>query len=416
MSSSPKIWVFNYDFEFELARLPLQTKGAGNFLPWYFLNRFSPLLMPLCKEGDQIVSYEEPDPSILVLLKAKLGYKVDFVIKNELIETNSPLKNLLPSLLEYQSGGFSLRPWGWSPLAMKLEKKLKCKGFSPNLESVTRVNSKESSYLWRWRLLDEPFQIPSSIIKVNESSLEQLSKRIEEFCQKHSEFYIKHYFGTAGRLSDKINVPQVEGKKLNKYRQWITAVGGLLLEKSLDFEREWSLHVDIQSEGSVHFIGITKLLSKGDGSYWGSIVRNKASGLPKGIMNDLGPLFREIFATGYVGPIGMDLLQTSDREYKLIEINGRWTMGRIALEWNRAINRHPLGLFIQESFPRSRFPHSKDLIQFCQGLEKKLAIEITVINFVIAQGKNAKTWATLFIASNGEEEAMQVLKLIKGSS
>ena len=415
MNLPPKLWVFNYDFEFELARLPLQIKGRGDFLPWHFLNRFSSLLMPLCREDDFIVNYEAPNPTLLKILEEKLGYKVKFIKKLEPIESNSPLLHLLPTLPDDQSKGLSLQPWGWSPLAIKLEQQLQSKQIVPTVKTIKEINSKESSYLWRTRLLDESFQIPSSAIRVNESSSEYLSGGIEDFFQEHGEFYVKHFYGTSGKLTDKIDAPQVEEKKLKKYLQWIKSSGGLLFEKKLEYEREWSLHVDIKTKDSIQFIGITKLLSKGDGSYGGSIVRDEDVTLSQGLMKDLEPLFREISATNYLGPLGIDLLQTTEGEYKLLEVNSRWTMGRIALEWNKAINSYPLGLFIQESFSQSRFNRPNELLLFCQGLEKELGLEITVINFVAASGKSDKIWTTLFIGFYKEEESMHVVDLIKNS-
>jgi len=139
MSLSQNIWVFNYNFEFELADFPPLDLKEGRLIPWYFLNRYSPLLMPLSSEGDLIVSNEMPNPLLIKPLERKLGYKVKFIQKEDLPENNSPLSNLSSLISDKEKPNYSLQPWGWSSLAIEWEKHTNNDPSIPLLETIKRL-------------------------------------------------------------------------------------------------------------------------------------------------------------------------------------------------------------------------------------------------------------------------------------
>ena len=101
---------------------------------------------------------------------------------------------------------------------------------------------------------------------------------------------------------------------------------------------EGSLHFDIPLEGPVTHVGTTVLRADGTGTYRSSILgeRETNARLEEGLEAGL-KVAQDLQRRGYWGPLGLDvMLTTADgktRVRPLQDLNARWTMGRLALEW-----------------------------------------------------------------------------------
>ncbi|MFH2132494.1 MAG: hypothetical protein ABIK68_19110 [bacterium] len=414
MKAHPRLWVYNYDFEFELANELKSYRRDSGFHPWYFLNRSWHVMLPLSNSSDSILVYENPHPQISARLKEKLGYLPGFVVLQPAYESNAVFEDLTPrgSVL-LPSGIGTLFPWGWSPKAVAFGKEIG----SPvpekkNLQTVNRVNSKITSHLLRQHFLPQTLQIPARIIEEKDIRKEGLETLINRFLQHQGPGFIKHPYGSAGRLSDKCGSTGFSGRKIRKWENWIRATGGILLEKEIAIKQEWSIQVQIDEDGSLHPIALTRLFSGTQGNYRGTVVADADQNQLDWHRTRLGPVLDEIVAMGYQGPLGVDLIETGDGTVRLLEINGRLTMGRIAFEWHRAIAGLPVSLFTTLFFPSGGIPEIEALLDRIRQTEQQFGCQMTLLNVVPDLTQNS-FMVSLLIAAEKTAGLWEILDDIK---
>jgi len=386
-SHKPKLWVYNYDFEFEIAGLKPDTFSRQQCFPWYFLNRSSLLFLPLSKINDSILIYDQPDTLLLDSLGQKLSYLPQFTPIKPKQETNSIFSDLIISPLMFNDlKRYRLQPWGWSQKAIQYSSQFCRPPISPiNIDDVITLNSKQTSNHLREAYLPDKMKIPSRSIHPNKISLAELATIVKQFQKEHPCFFIKHYFGTAGRLTNYSDTADFSNRKLKRWKAWINKHKGILLEKKLDIRDEWSIQVEVTPEKEVIPLTITKLYSGRDGAYWGNLLGVKAEKLEKDLNRALEPVFEKIRQTEYQGPIGFDFIETTEHQFKLLEINTRFTMGRIAFEWHKKINTFSYGLFFNLFFPYSPHQNVKQILDSFSKLEKNSPCQVNLINLVPGQ-------------------------------
>ena len=130
---------------------------------------------------------------------------------------------------------------------------------------------------------------------------------------------------------------------------------GPLLNRRVDL----SFHGDVDADGSVRLRGVVRFETHDDGRFQGAVVGPPHRGLPRDVVrwmlgdghdtDRLQRAARKVFAVlgpalaaeGYRGPVGVDALVHTTPEglrlCPLIEVNARWTMGRVALDTSRRL-------------------------------------------------------------------------------
>ncbi len=304
-----RLWVYNYDFEFRLAGQPPLKAGSG---PWALLNRSGQWMAPLCQPGDGILLPEPPPPWISQSLEGLLGFCPEWVIRPREPETNAPLADWAMVLLELAQA-WSIRYWGQP---------------QPNA-LMRRVNSKAFSYQAREQLLPPAWHIPSAWLEGAGLTRQRLDETLSQFEAEQGSFLVKDPFGLSGR-GLAFNPGPAEYSRL---LGWAQASGGLLLEKVLAHQGEESLHFDIHDQG-YQYCGRAKLFSNPQGGYSGSQVQPEEA---PPWLDEVFPLLALVQDAGYRGPLGLDLLYDAEFQPRLLEVNARWTMGRMALEWARRL-------------------------------------------------------------------------------
>jgi uncharacterized ferritin-like protein (DUF455 family) len=131
------------------------------------------------------------------------------------------------------------------------------------------------------------------------------------------------------------------------------AHGPLVVEPWLDRVADLSLHLDATPDGTLRTLGFSSFVADARGQWRASIVGLAPAGLPAdvcrwwspgGAAPRFGPvaaalraaLAPAVTAAGYAGPLGVDLLLARGPGgalalHPLVEINPRWTFGRVAL-------------------------------------------------------------------------------------
>lgn len=378
-------WIYNYDFELEWAGQAPIVFGNKQVVPWWFLNRSAHFLMPLAKEKDLILCYQEPDQTIIDQLKPALKRLPRFFpVRTIDGESNSIVRDV-KAMLERENvlENYRLEAWGWNQGAIDLANRYFHQSISSDLADIVRTaNSKSTSDWIRSGVLGGLLAIPSCHITDRHLTVETLKNQINGFISQYSPVIIKNYFGTSGRLSRTVDAPVSSRRQLERWMSWIRTNGGILLEKRLDSIQEFSVQATIDSSGTVELITTLTMYSNQQGSYLGNVIDRNQADQPPLPEEQLLPLLSDLKTTGYFGPIGLDFLITPDQEIKLIEINARLTMGRIAHAWNQVLNPYRFGLFINAFTQEATFDSSAALIDFCADLEKNCDGTVFVINFL----------------------------------
>lgn len=413
-TDSPGLWVYNYDFEFELGKRPKSSTRQAGFPLWYCLNRSAIILLPLTSARDSILVYEKPAEIILQALLNKLGYLPHFEVLEPIAETNSIYEDLKTDtrFLQYSSTKYRLIPWGWSPRAIALQKEHFRVGiFSQDEQLIARLNSKNYSCNLRETFLPVKSSIPAHNLVANDISEEKLKIILNQFYKLNNSFLVKHYFGTAGKLTDFCGSNNFSSSKVRKWKSWLKQGGGILLEKMMPVVREWSIQLEFKSDRKVSKIGLTRLFSGKDRSYLGTLLDNTSTNLTDEIFELFSPVWSEVCSCGYRGPLGIDLIETEDGQFKLLEINTRLTMGRIAFEWNKMINPFPIGFFTNLFLKKTKYCECGDFMAKCRDLESRCNCSLTLINFISVNEKSL--FITVFLGVNIEDEIWELLNLLK---
>ncbi|RUM37605.1 MAG: hypothetical protein DSY57_03865 [Desulfobulbus sp.] len=308
------------------------------------------LSMAWCRTDDILLMREHPGNAHLAYLQ-KVGFE---------------LPEVLESVEGRKLGG--LRPWAWSPDARDV------------LEKYAEAVS--SRLLWQWRA-ETPARWFSKEIGMDLSEKLGVSEGAHGegvFCKdlksaqgaiqnllKQGDVLIKAAYSCAGRGHRRIQVGETEGTYLPWLEKMMELHGGVAVEPWLERVCDFSVLYEMRQEkgeGVVKWIGMTHMENDASGRFLGSVVFPKwTNGLDAEISEFLHrearvrELYRErvpealaALLVGYSGPVGVDAMVFRKADGSLglrrvIELNVRMTMGRVALELQKKLPAARRGRF-----------------------------------------------------------------------
>jgi len=171
----------------------------------------------------------------------------------------------------------------------------------------------------------------------------------------HGTVVIKAAYGTAGRHMQRV---YADVGLTALQCQWMAGVlarqGAVVIEPWRQRVVDLSVQINV-ANGLQPILGITRFLTDERGQYGGHVLGRKLNGLdptllrtyheqdfPGRLLQVAATVNTRLAAAGYVGPAGIDALVYKTDEgyhlYPLVEINPRFTMGRIALELDRRVH------------------------------------------------------------------------------
>lgn len=252
-------------------------------------------------------------------------------------------------LLERKIGG--LKPWAWGPAACDLMSRYKsCVSESADLGWRDWSNSdaelfSKSSGLNLANLLDE---------KIGKwcASVDEVLDSVREFSVR-GDVLLKAPWSSAGRGHLKL----LSGEWTDAARPWLDKViaqqGGVVVEPWLTRVLDFSVQYEVSKKG-IKLVGMTRVINDAAGRYLGTFVHQKWT---SGLESDLTEfLFREagvmelygseipkrlenLLDKNFRGNLGVDAMVYKENDgfklRKVVEVNPRMTMGRVALELHR---------------------------------------------------------------------------------
>ncbi len=356
----PVIWIYNPWCDAEIAR------GKPGFTPPSTIASVSRdlegLMGFLARDTDLIYVTERPRAEWLKRL-SELGFEIP-----EFRETSAPLK-------ETCIGG--VEPWGWSPEVFE-----QFGLWREHLTEIEGANAKWSSRVlgyanfsetglgklfskgWSAQFLRDwliehpedqsifgPESISGRVFRTWESLLEFLKTRA------HEEFAIKALWGTSGNQVRRLRALSELEESLGQWaRKLIENQGGIVVEPWLNKLCDLSINFEVLGGKTTQLLGIRRFLTGAQLQYKGTILGTLTHEGPQAVDADWikflhsgspSPLERwqkltralaqELLASGYQGPAGIDAMLYRDpagnlRLKPVVEVNPRWTMGRVALE------------------------------------------------------------------------------------
>lgn len=345
----PGVFYGNFDFEHELGGV-----GYNRSRQIERLNAdLSAHLLALTTDGDLLYCDDLASNQFLVDAQAAGFPRV------------RPTNNAGPDVLDGR-----LIPWGCSQQAVDFATLSKWSCVAPPIESVVIANSRQFSFELEQR---HGVAIPGAAEVDSLQKLESAIVTASDVWRTPSvdfDWLLKAEFGMSGRERISGRGPQLDDSQVRWIRRRVGAGGRLFFEPRVEalceLSTHWNLVTPEPGQGTEagrvaepELIGTTQLLVDRSGQYVGSIPLDD-SVIDKPLFGCSEPsLCREMFdrflgdassvtaaarSLGYHGPISVDsmVFRGPDGEPMLRpiqDVNARFTMGRIALEWCRHFAR-----------------------------------------------------------------------------
>jgi uncharacterized ferritin-like protein (DUF455 family) len=308
------------------------------------------------------------------------------------------LQSSLANLTERKLG--RLRPWAWGPDSVELfepifgnltgEKRTTSGSFNPGIAQLyskawsaallkkiirrsrgdePQIKSPKSSQRLLTSSPTEHWLCTENEVGVAVNSIDAALDAVATIRQRgHHKIVIKESLGLAGSHAMRLFEPEI----LETHRRWIanTVTNGrqLVVEPWLERELDFSVQLEMSDEG-LKLCGYTGLINDARGQFQANVAlpghqKKIPTNLitlfpePPDIAQRLHALFAEIFSlledelrrAKFLGPIGIDAFAYRDADGKIrlkpiVEINPRYTMGRVTVELMKQVAPGSRGLF-----------------------------------------------------------------------
>ncbi len=358
----------------------------------------------LGRQDDLVLVERRPSVAFLSGLK-QAGFALP-----EFVEMKQPLARSdgevgIRSLAQRKLG--RLRPWAWGPDSVEMFDSLFAKltgetrtasgSFNPE---IAQLYSKAWSATLLRRISKSlhtsaatpSWLCPEHVVGVAVATLDQAREAIVAIRRRgHHPIVIKQAFGLAGGNAIRLFEPEL----LASHRRWIEKAFAngrqLVVEPWLDRVQDFSVQLEMAPDG-LKLCGYTGLITDGKGQFLGNWAAPKFERrippsvielfpAPPDIATRLHTLYADIFAllevelrrVGFIGPVGIDafVYRAGPGECRLkpiVEINPRYTMGRLTVELMKHVAPGCQGLFRLLSRKQALAEGGEDFAAYARSL------------------------------------------------
>ena len=215
----------------------------------------------------------------------------------------------------------------------------------------------------------------------------------------HHKIIVKEALGLAGSNAMRLFEPEL----LESHRRWLAnAVANgrqLVVEPWLERELDFSVQLEMTGDG-LKLCGYTGLINDAKGQFQANVAtpghqKKIPANLialfpdPPGIAQRLHALYADIFAlleeklrhTNYLGPVGIDAFAYRDAQEKIrlkpvVEINPRYTMGRLTVELMKHVAPGSRGEFRLVSRKQMQTDSFANFVAYARWLTGKFPVQL----------------------------------------
>lgn len=321
-SDCPRLFVGNFDFEHQLAgvsRPRVREINRDLLATW----------LAVLEPGDGIAGWGATDREF----------------RTELASLNRSLPSFEPA-----SGQCEIVPWGWSSAPRLLADRSEQQGETPPDAVVRVVNSREFSHSLETSLgcgLDGQRRVTSEAEFVETVTQPPLGGM---------RWVAKAELSMSGR-------ERLTGLGLPAEPQmnWVRnrlAEGRLYLEPWVSIRREVGTQIELARDGIARIHGRTETLTCGD-RFAGCVIHADCDAIA-GTEEPVHSAIKAAADAGYFGSLGIDSaeyeLAGTKRSRALQDINGRFTMGRLALGWLNVLQAAEVAAWLFLPWGRTQAP------------------------------------------------------------
>lgn len=395
---TPTVFVFNPFAEGHIAR----GKGFTPVKHQSMLARdLANLPQFLCRADDIVLVAKRPSVEFLSTIK-QAGFPLpEFAeLINGRLDPNSDLSRRKLS---------GLRPWAWGPDSLQLLEPLCANLGSPRGTAAQYFNPRIAelySKAWSANLLKKvlarhaPWLCTEREAGVTANTLEEAFEAITAIRRGgHHKIVAKQALGLAGHNAIRLWEPDVSASQ----RQWLSRAlqnnRQLVIEPWLERELDFSAQLEMGPR-HLKLCGYTGLINDNKGQFranWAAPNYNRRlpatvtalfPDLPH-IAGQLQQLYTGIFSlleielrdAGFIGPIGIDAFiyrtpEGSCRLKPIVEINPRYTMGRLTLELMKQTCPGSYGLFRLVTRAQSEADGFADFAAFSRFLSHRFPLRL----------------------------------------
>ncbi len=353
----------------------------------------------LCRQDDIVLVRQKPSVEFLSGIK-QAGFALpEFSARDD-----------VRSLQARKLG--SLRPWAWGPDSFELLKPIfpivtgehRADEMRFN-EKIARLYSKAWSADFLRKIISSKsppqiWQCPENEIGVAVNSTNEALATIAKIrARGHHKIVVKAAFGVAGSNALRLFEPEILPTQIRWLENAFAHRRELVVEPWLERALDFSVQLEMTAHG-LKLCGFTGLLADARGQFVANFaeshhhkrIPNKIISLftePKNISNELLEFYGEVFAqlevelrrSDFSGPIGIDAfvyraVDGAMRLKPIVEINPRYTMGRVLVELMRQTCQNCSGAFRLVNAAQLRAECHADFRAYAQMLAKNFPLQL----------------------------------------
>jgi uncharacterized ferritin-like protein (DUF455 family) len=240
-------------------------------------------------------------------------------------------------------------PWGKTKYSQKL-----IDSFPGRIVETQSVVPPEHLFSKQWAIENfrdsGPESFPSTIVTDKQAVIDLAKKFLAE---EECPLVIKAPHGSSGRNMIRVMRPGLEPKQITWIETTLKSQRSLICEPWVEKVTDLSVQIQVGATGT-KILGITNFLTDKRGQYIGHFLGKKFHHIEQDFhrefhrqefqrkleekANEVG---EQLFVNGYRGPAGIDAFVFKSKDglnlRRLVEINPRFTMGRIAFELEKMV-------------------------------------------------------------------------------
>lgn len=361
----PRLFVSNFEFEDELAGRPAQPRMLQALRA-----SMSGIWSAIAESGDRVFDPDRSDPDgsdpddsdLLLRSRESTGEQADVLTQVAAVSAKQLSAIIGKSGIGKSESDFELVPWGWSDSSVRLAEDIGLTTSVPELSCVRAINDRKFGFdfetersigLAGSKLIHGPDDLVTGVeeLHARQPIASHHQSHVDEAEQVQLPVWIvKQQFSASGRHC--LRGQGVPGEQqLAWVRKRCVDDAVLFFEPYVNRVREAGFQYWLDESG-VRFDGCVEMICDRNGQYRGSIVAASMDSAWAEAELHCAELASRIYQKGYFGPLGIDAMlyrqpDGSVAHRSIQDVNGRFTMGRIALSLkNRVAGCDDVGIWL----------------------------------------------------------------------